>query len=344
MAEYHFGKPPVSQITSDLEGVAILIWGANGTGKTPVAVNMPKSYYLAFESGITGMQGKQYYPMKSWKDFLAFVKWATSPVTTAEAHEVAQTIILDTVDVMADYCIDFVCAKLGIQSLGETRYTVDGKKDGSVNAYTEFGREFRRATRALRLAGFTLVYIAHDGGYRDEVDPRTQQKYTKMYPSGDKRAIEPICNDVDVIGYMRAAPVDENGRTVFSTIYFAPNTQYHTRSRYTQIVPYIEQVTAEKLCAAIIEAKRKQLELDGAAPVTFAEQQAPFTDAPAPTFAELQEAIKEIALKMNAAGRIEEYKTLIESYLGKGKGVMDAQPEQAQILEVILSDLKDLKI
>jgi len=38
------------------------------------------------------------------------------------------------------------------------------------------------------------------------------------------------------------------------------------------------------------------------------------------------------------------YKALIESYLGKGKGVMDAQPEQAQILEVILSDLKDLKI
>ena len=47
---FDFAKPLVSKITANLDGVAILIWGSNGTGKTPVATDMEKPYYLAFES------------------------------------------------------------------------------------------------------------------------------------------------------------------------------------------------------------------------------------------------------------------------------------------------------
>lgn len=345
MAEFDFANPPVSQITDDLAGVALLLWGGNGVGKTPVACGMPKPYYLAFEGGLTGISGVPFYPVKSWKDFLKFVKWATSPATTDKAHEVAQTIILDTVDVMADYCIDYICARLGVSSLGETRLTADGKKDGSVNGYTEYGREFRRATRALRTAGFTLVYIAHDGGYRDEVDRATGMKYTKMYPSGDKRAIEPICNDVDVIGYMQPAPLDDAGRPVFSTVFFAPNPQYHTRSRYTQIVPYIERVTAKSLCDAIIDAKRKQLEIDGVAPATFAQQQAPFEAAETSevmSFNDLKDAIKQIALKFQQEDRFQQYREIADKHMGTNAEVMKATFDQAPILEAILADLKKL--
>lgn len=345
MAEFDFANPPVSRVTDDINGVAICLWGMNGVGKTPVAVGMPKPYYLAFEGGLTGIDGVPFAPMRNWKDFLAFVKWATSPTTSAKAHEMAQTIICDTVDVMADYCMDYICAKLGIQSLGETRYTADGKRDGSVNAYSEFGREFRRATRALRNGGFTLVYIAHDGGYRDEVDPATQQKYSKMYPSGDKRAIEAVCNDVDVLGYMRAVPVDENGKTVFSTIYFAPNTQFHTRSRYPDIVPYIPEVTADKLVKAIIDAKKAELNRKGATAATFEEQQKPFVQpANSPTFEELRDTVKEHAIKLSQSGRKPEYDAIVEKYLGKGKGVMDATPEQRQLVEMILLEIQDLNV
>ncbi len=57
---FDFANPPVSRVTSDLSGVAILLWGANGTGKTPIACGMPKPYYLAFESGLTGIDGVPY--------------------------------------------------------------------------------------------------------------------------------------------------------------------------------------------------------------------------------------------------------------------------------------------
>lgn len=343
MADFDFSNPPVSRVTADVNGVAICLWGMNGVGKTPVACGMPKPYYLAFEGGLTGIDGVPFAPMRTWKDFLAFVKWATSPATAAKAHEIAQTIICDTVDVMADYCMDFVCAKLGIQSLGETRYTADGKRDGSVNAYNEFGREFRRATRALRNGGFTLVYIAHDGGYRDEVNPETQQKYTKMYPSGDKRAIEAVCNDVDVLGYMRAVPLDDNGKAVYSTIYFAPNTQFHTRSRYPDIVPYIPEVTADKLIQAIVDAKEAELKRKGVTAATFEEQQAPFVEDPdAPSFEDLRSEARDIAMKLAELGRKAEYDVVVEKYLGKGKSVMDSTPAQMQLVEMIISDLRDI--
>lgn len=340
---FDFAHPPVSQISSDLDGVAILLWGANGTGKTPLACGMFKPYYAAFEGGLTGIQGIPYAPMKNWKDFLQFVKWCTSPATTEEAHKIAQTIILDTVDVMADYCIDYTCSQLGISSLGAKKLGADGKQDFSVNGYTEYSREFKRATRSLRNAGFTLVYIAHDGGTREDTDPKTHARYQKMYPSGDKRAIEPICNDVDIIGYMQASPLDDKGYPQFSNIYFAPNNQYHTRSRYPEIVPYIEHVTPQSLADAIIEAKRKELAKQGAKGVTFEEQQAPFTtDEPKMPFNELVDKIGLYAAQLNGSGRVDEYRDIVKDRWGADKYVSDATEAQRPVLEMILFDLEDL--
>ena len=344
---FDFSKPLVSKITANLDGVAILLWGSNGTGKTPIACDMEKPYYLAFESGITNRAGINYAPMKNWRDFLAFVKWATDPKTVDEAKSIVKTIILDTLDVMADYCVDYTCARYGIQALGETRYTSDGKRDGSINAYKEYEREFKRATRALRVAGYTLVYIAHDGGYREEIDSTTRQKYNKLYPSGDKRAVEPVCNDVDLIVYLQAAPLDPNGNPVFSTAYFAPNNQFHTRSRYSEIVPFIERVTAKSMTQAIVEAKQKELEKTGGEAASFndvyqEEQERMNEDVL--NFEELQNACKEFATKLYEAGRLDEYKRIVEKILGKGSSVQEADESQAQALEAIVDELKELDI
>lgn len=344
---FDFSKPMVSKITANLDGVAILLYGANGVGKTPVAVSMEKPYYLAFESGITNRAGVNYAPMKSWRDFLDFVKWATNPKTIDEAKSIMKTVVLDTVENMADYCIDYTCARYGVQALGETRYTSDGKRDGSVNLYKEYEREFKRATRSLRLAGFTLVYIAHDGGYREEIDPTTRQRVSKIYPSGDKRAIEPVANEVDVIGYMQAAPLDANGNPVFSTIYFAPNNQFHARSRYSEIVPFIERVTAKSLTQAIIDAKQKELEKTGGEAASFNDvyqEEQERTNENAMSFEELQNACKEYATKLYEAGRLDEYKRIVEAVLGKGASVQETDESQIQALETIVTELKELDI
>lgn len=346
--DYDFAHPPVSEITADLKGVAILLWGANGTGKTPIACGFEKPYYLGFESGLTGIRGIPNQVIGSWKKFIEFVKWATNPATTAQAHEVAQTIILDTVDVMGDYCSDFVCSRLGVSSIGEVRLNAEGKKDGSINAYKELGLEFKRRTRALRTAGFTLVYIAHDGGYRDDVDPVTHQKYTKMYPSGDKRVIEPICDDVDVIAYLQAAPLDPNGHPVYSTAFFAPNPLFHARSRYAEIVPYVQMATAKNIAEAIITAKQKELERTGSSAVTYEEQVKPFIPDQALTLDEMKSEIGRIARALYDADedhhRKSEYDAIVEQDWGKGNKVSDAKDENYEVLSLILSDLKGLEI
>ena len=61
-------------------------------------------------------------------------------------------------------------------------------------------------------------------------------------------------------------------------------------------------------------------------------------------FAELQEEIKQIAIKLADSGRAQEYTTIVEEVLGVGKKVSEATPKQIQQLEVILDDLKDIKI
>ncbi len=52
--------------------------------------------------------------------------------------------------------------------------------------------------------------------------------------------------------------------------------------------------------------------------------------------------IKEIGMKLNEEGRLEEVNEITEKHLGKGVKVTECSRKQVGVMSVILDDLKDL--
>lgn len=328
-------NPPISKVSKDMAGKTFLIYGTNRTGKTKQATRFDKPVYLAFEAGLNGIAGVPFFPMKNWSDFVEFIKAITpnNKDTLAKVHEMYQTIIVDEASIIGQLCSDYVCETKGADTLASG--------NNGFGLWKEYSQTFETQLRKLTLAGFTVVFIAHEGT-RKFFDEKGQP-YEKIYPAGDKRIIDPICNAVDFIIYLGVNGVDpETGKEVYSSAYLTNTREYHAGSRFDYCTPYIPVFTAENLKAAITDAVAAEENASGINAVTYEEQKKLNNpDVKEPTYDELVESIRKIAMKMTEDGKKSQYMAVVEQHLGKDKGVMDTTPAQTQVLKLILMDLQD---
>lgn len=326
-------NPTISAVSYDMAGKTILVYGSNRTGKTKQMTRLPKPYYLAFEKGLNGIAGIPFAPIQKWADFVKINKQLTNPKTLEQAKQMYQTIVFDTVQAAGLMCEDFICQQYGVNRI----------KDGNngYGLYKEYATEFAKQINLLTSVGYTVAFISHEA--TREFTDENGEIYTKIYPAGDKRSIDPICDLVDIIAYASVNGLDEEGKEIKSSLYMVNTRKYHAGSRFDYLSPYLEEFTAENLQAAIAEAVKKQEEVEGIRSVDFATQSKQY-QIQSLTFEEIQEKIKEIAIKLNEAGRIEEYTEIIENYLGAGAKVSSASKKQQQQLELILVDLEALEI
>lgn len=323
--------PQISKVSYDLAGKTMLLYGTNSTGKTFQATRFPKPVVLAFEAGLDGIGGIPYFVMSRWADFVSFIRQASRNLD--KAKEMFQTIVLDETSIMGKMCQQYICEQYGVNRI----------KDGNdgYGLWQEYADEFQRQLTALTNMGFAVIFIAHEG-VREFTD-ENGVKYSKIYPAGDKRIIDPICNLVDIIAYASINNPDAEGNEVLSSLYLKNTRKYHARSRFPAMAPYLAEFTAENLQAAIHDAVTAQEEKDGHKAVSYQEQQAEI-HRESMSYEDLFNGIKDIAVKMNEAGKAMQYKEIVEKYLGKGRGVQDTTPEQSQMLELILEELKDCAI
>ena len=336
-------KPQISRVARGLEGKSLLIWGQNRVGKTSVTCRLPKPVVLCMEDGVNAINGVPFFKILDWKDYVQFVKEITDPKNSEQAHEMYQTIIIDQIEALGDLCGQYVCTKFGVQTIGEQLVRPDGKVDGRFNGYKELDAENKKWLRKLILSGFTVVYIGHEGS-REIVDEQGN-KYTKLYPRGDKRIVDAICDAVDIIAYARPNGMDENGREVKSSLYMVNTKQFLAGSRFDYLAPYLPAFTPEALENAVADAVKKQEEVEGFKAVSFAEQKETKEVAPAMDTAEVKQKIQQIAAKYVDAEKCTldpRVTEIIEEYLGKGAKISAATKEQHQQLEMVLFDLERL--
>jgi hypothetical protein len=207
--------------------------------------------------------------------------------------------------------------------------------------WKEYSNEFWKQINLLTGAGYTVYFISHETTRK--LKDEAGEDYEKLYPSGDKRSIDPVCDLVDVIAYAKVNGIDKDGNEIKSSLHLINTKEYHAGSRFDYLMPVIKEFTAENLQKAIADAVKKQEEVEGVKSVDFKSQQEQYEDKTL-TFEELQEEIKQIVFKLNDANRMDEYKEIVENYLGIGGSVKEATKKQRQSLELILDDLKELDI
>lgn len=315
-------NPQVSVVAKGLEGKRIMIYGSNNLGKTKQATRMKKPFYLPFEKGVNAISGVPFVPINTWADFKKVNKQLTSPATVEKAKELYNTIIFDEVEASAKYCQRYINGLYGVSRI----------KDGNdgFGLWKEYETEYWEEINKLTGAGYTIIFIAH----------KTENKDGIVMPKGDKRALEPIVDNCDIVVYVKSNGVDENGKVINSSGYLAQTDEFFARSRFDYIDTYIENFTAENLETVVIEAIKRQEEAEGITAVSFNEQKAAF-ESEKMDFNELMEKIGKAGEKFIEADKADLLVEIVEKHLGKGKKVSECTKGQIEVVSVIYDDLID---
>jgi len=324
-------NPPVSVIPKDLRGRSVLIYGSNRLAKTLVGVSLPKPFYVGFESGLGSRANIPFVNIQKWSDFLSIVKQLTSPSTVEKAQETYQTIVVDTIDAAARFCEEYTCGKYGVDTIAS------GNR--GFGLWKEFTNELWGPIQKLCSSSYTVYFVGHDGTreFKDE----NGEEYTKIYPRGEKRIVDIVVDMVDIIGFVQANGLDENGTEIKSSAYFTNTKKYLAGTRYDFFPNYLPVFSAEGLQDAMRVAVEGQEEHDKAKAVEPSVSKKVGL-ASRRSLDELQGDIRKIAMALAEQGKGDAYKQVVENYLGIGGSVKEATAAQTQQLELILDDIKDL--
>jgi len=330
--KYSIDTPEISTVTKDLRGKAILVYGSNSLGKTKQATRACKPYYLPFEAGINAISGVNFLPLHNkWSNFKKINKQLTDPRKLEKNKEKYQTIIFDTVFAASMMCQDYLCQKNGVEDIS--------KGNKGYGLWKDYQTEFWKEINKLTNSGYTVYFISHEG-QRTFTDEEGED-YTKIFPTGDTRSIDPIIDLCDIVLYLKPNGLDKSGQEKLSSAFMVNTKEYLARSRFDYMQTKLEEFTIENLEEAIRLAVEKEEEVNGKQAVTtFEEQKVELIEEEMP-FDELVAEIKRYATMLFKLDRFEEYTDITNEYLGDGKGVGEAKETQKQQLEMILFDLED---
>jgi hypothetical protein len=167
----------------------VLIYGAEGRGKTTLACKFPKPVAMLLERGLPrGVSIDAIDGIASYGDVIEALRdLVRDPLDY-------KTLIIDTLDNLEPMLIATVCSTNGWKNIESPSY---GK--GFVIADTEWQR-FVRGIGALRDKGVTIVMVAHST-IETINDPRAPS-YTSYMPKLHKRARHLILDACDVVGFL----------------------------------------------------------------------------------------------------------------------------------------------
>ncbi len=317
------------EVSRDLCGYTVLLYGAPKTGKTTIASQFPQSLLLAFEVGYLAIPGIMAQPIQKWSDF----KKVLRQLNTDEAHRQFKNIIVDTADIAYDLCEKFICSQQDVATIGDIPY---GK------GYKLAAKEFDEALRAIPQMGYGLVMISHseDKVFVDEVG----KEYNQIVPTLDKRPRLIVDRMSDIIGY--AHPVQDDDGTTHTTLYMRGTPRFVAGSRFRFTPPAIE-FTYQNLVDAIGEAIDKEAQVHNGKFITdnrttaYEIKETPNFDILMAEFNELVSKIMEATGGQFGTTWAPRINDIVSKHLGPGKKVAEMQRGQVEQLDLILTDLKE---
>ena len=136
-------------ITRDLSNKYILLAAPYKFGKTTFMTNIPGALVLSFEPGLNARAGVYAQKITSWSDLKLVCRQLAKP----EVMNKFKCICFDTIEIAATMCQEFVCARAGVQSMGEVAY---GK------LYKEYELEFGKTIRSIAMLGYGCIFACQN--------------------------------------------------------------------------------------------------------------------------------------------------------------------------------------
>ena len=312
------------KVSRDLSGYITFIYGPAKTGKTTFGSKMPGHLILAFERGYNALPGVMIQDITTWGEMKQTLRELKKP----EVQAVFKSIIIDTADVAADCCQKYVCNQLGIESIGDGGW--------ATNGWAKYKKEFEDTFRTLTQLGYAVVFISHDK--EKTIKPQNTNEYQQIGSSMQTSALAIVENMSDIIGYAHPKITPDGTSKVVLTLRSGDNS-VRCGSRFKYMANEID-FNYESLTNALNEAIDKEAKETNNQFVTD-ERQTPVEiteydfDA---LMAEFQDLVG-VVMSKNQSNAVK-LTSIVDRYLGKGKKVSDATPEQSELIYLIINDIK----
>lgn len=305
------------QVSRDLSGYITFIYGGYKSGKTTLATQMEGSLLLAFEAGYNALPGVMAQDILTWGEMKQVFRELKKP----EVKAIYKAIVVDTIDVAADKCKKYICQQNGIEELGDLAY---GK------GWSKFKDEFNDVFRGLTQLGYAVFFLGHDKEAKDD-----NGNVTNIRPALSNSTREIIGGMADIYGYAK-----QNG-TENSVLVLRDRTGFIECGCRFKYVPDVIEMNYQSLVNTIHNAIDKEAAEHGNEFVTdekMATVEVTTYDFDA-LMEEFQKIVGELMNKDTKNG--EKITMIVDKYLGKGKKVSDATREQAEIVYLIVSEIKE---
>ena len=308
------------KVSRDLSGYITYIYGPGGAGKTTFGAATPKPLLLAFEKGYNALPGVIAQDITTWGELKQVLRELKKP----EVKEAFSTIIIDTVDIASQLCEKYLCSQLGIENIGDGGW--------ATNGWAKVKREWEQTFRAVTMEGYALVFISHA---KDKTFTRKDNtSYNQIVPSCSTAYNEIIKNMSDIMGYIEI----ENGER--KLILRSADESVDCKCRFKMIEPEID-FSYRSLVDALNRAIDAEANATGNQFIT--NERATTTTAVTYEYdiqkAEFNEIVGKIMTKNQANGP--KITAIVDKYLGKGKKVSEATPEQAELIYLSNVELKE---
>lgn len=172
----------ISQPVDSIGQLVILLYGERKIGKTSFCSEFDDTIFFFFEPGGKGLSTYQ-LEVPDWNTFIQAVKLLTQ-------DKKFKTVVIDTVDICYDRCLDFVCTREGIDHPSDVGY---GK------AWKQVDLEFKEQLNKLMLCGKGVVLVSH--AQTSEFINRRGNAYHKIVPTMSGQARKYIIGCADILAY-----------------------------------------------------------------------------------------------------------------------------------------------
>lgn len=307
------------KVSKDLSGYITYVYGQGGAGKTTLGSQMPKPLLLAFEKGYNALPGVMAQDVTSWTE----VKQILRQLKQSEVKDMFKTVVVDTVDIAASLCEKYVCNQLEIDNIGDGGW--------AKNGWAKVKKEWEETWRAVTMEGYAVLFISHA---KDKTfKPKDAPEYNQIVPSCSTAYNEIIKNMSDIMAYISV----KNGER--RLILRSPDESVDCKCRFRCIDPEIP-FGYQDLVDALNRAIDKEAEGTDNQFVTE-EKEVVVTptsydfDTEITTFRSLVEKI----MAMNQTNGLK-ITAITDRILGRGKKVVDATPQQVELIYLINDELK----
>ena len=313
-----------NKISRDLKGKYVLVYSLPKVGKTSLAAQFPRALLCAFEIGYHALPGIKPIDIGSWVDFKKVVQQLKLP----KAKEMYDTIIIDTVSIATDLCEKYILAQNDVAALGDIPWG---------GGWSQYKKEFDTPFRELTQLGYGIVFICHSKEVNTGIKDADGNDIKGVAPDINKTGLNTVNRLVDIIGYIsQEFQPDGTSKRYF---YTRQTPTVFAGSRYKYLAPKIE-FGYEPLVNAIADAIEKEAS-EGAGvtdnTVMAAEPIRPFADA----MSEAKELWTALVGSGNAEN-VEKINASIVNAFGQKIKLSEVTENQQELLEIVISDMKNM--